>query len=154
MLIVENGGPISPQELAGLTQCSSRQLAREFSETLGVTPREFGQLVRLNNSRQLLRVNATVTDAMYTAGYGSVRAFYERAATKLGMTPRNTRKVHPITPSSGHVRTRRLERCSRSPHHVDSVRCESVPKNSYFQNSGANFTRRSWYKTTKPCQTL
>jgi len=87
MLIVENGGPISPQELAGLTQCSSRQLAREFSETLGVTPREFGQLVRLNNSRQLLRENARVTDAMYTAGYGSVRAFYERAATKLGMTP-------------------------------------------------------------------
>jgi AraC family transcriptional regulator, regulatory protein of adaptative response / methylated-DNA-[protein]-cysteine methyltransferase len=39
------------------------------------------------NARHTLRSSESVTDAIYDAGYGSVRAFYEKASARLGMTP-------------------------------------------------------------------
>ena len=39
------------------------------------------------NARHILRSADSITDAIYDAGYGSVRAFYEKASTRLGMTP-------------------------------------------------------------------
>ncbi len=86
-LIIENGGPIPHPNLAVQTRCSERALRRDFDEVFGITPREYGQLVRMNQSRQLLRGSLTVSDAIFSAGYGSVRAFYEQAAKRLGMTP-------------------------------------------------------------------
>lgn len=86
-LLIENGGPIPTKKLTALTQCSERVLRRDFESAFGITPREYGQLVRMNRSRQLLRDSPTVTDAIFAAGYGSVRAFYEQAAKRLGMTP-------------------------------------------------------------------
>lgn len=85
--IIENGGPIPTTKLAAQIQCSERQLLRDFIEAFAITPREYGQLVRINRSRQLLREQSTVSDVIFAAGYGSVRAFYEQAARRLGMTP-------------------------------------------------------------------
>lgn len=74
-------------ELAQLAGCSARQLHRDFEDVVGVSPRAYGACVRDMNARHLLRTAPSITDAIYDAGYGSVRAFYEKATARLGMTP-------------------------------------------------------------------
>lgn len=74
-------------ELAAVVGCSTRQLQRDFAEQLGISPRQFGQAVRTNRTRASLREADSVLDAVFESGYGSVRAFYEEAAQRLGMTP-------------------------------------------------------------------
>ena len=81
------GGPVAVTALAVAARCSTRQLQRDFGETLGVTPRQFGQAIRTERTRSALRTADSVLDAAFEAGYGSVRGFYEEAARRLGMTP-------------------------------------------------------------------
>ena len=82
-----SGGPIETSVLARLTHCSARQLQRDFADSVGVSPREYGRSVRTMQARVALRDAPTVTDAISSAGYGSVRAFYQEAGRRLGMTP-------------------------------------------------------------------
>ncbi len=82
-----SGGPIDTATLARLAVCSARQLQRDFTGSVGVTPREYGRSVRTTLARVALRSASTVTEAINDAGYGSVRAFYEEAGRRLGMTP-------------------------------------------------------------------
>ena len=81
------GGPLPLAELANFAGCSARQSQRDFDDVLGVSPRQYGSSVRAMNARHTLRSSASITDAIYDAGYGSVRAFYEKASSRLGMTP-------------------------------------------------------------------
>ena len=73
--------------LACRPQCSARQPQRDFTESVRVTPREYGRSVRTILARAALRSASTVTEVINDAGYGSVRAFYEEAGRRLGMTP-------------------------------------------------------------------
>lgn len=82
------GGPLPAADLARLAHCSERQLSRSFRDVLGVTPREYGEAVRTGRARALLREADSVSSAVYEAGYGSSRAFYEEAGQRLGMAPR------------------------------------------------------------------
>ncbi|TNM64410.1 methylated-DNA--[protein]-cysteine S-methyltransferase [Streptomyces sp. NP160] len=85
------GGPLPLEDLASLTGWSTRQLGRRFAEVLGTTPRAYGEALRTQRLRPALREGraggGTVLDAAFAAGYGSVRAFYEQGAARLGMTP-------------------------------------------------------------------
>jgi AraC family transcriptional regulator of adaptative response/methylated-DNA-[protein]-cysteine methyltransferase len=81
------GGPISVTVLADELGCTTRQLQRDFADVLGISPRQFGQAVRTERSRASLRSSGSVLDSIFDAGYGSVRAFYEETARRLGMTP-------------------------------------------------------------------
>ncbi len=77
---------------------SLRALAREaglsvfhtlrlFKAVTGVTPRAYAAACRAERVRTGLLEGRPVTEAMYRAGYGSSRAFYERAGQLLGMSP-------------------------------------------------------------------
>jgi len=81
------GGPLPAATLASALHCSARQLQRDFAEVLGVTPRQFGQALRTDRTRAMLKSSDTVLDAAFASGYGSVRGFYDEAAQRLGMTP-------------------------------------------------------------------
>lgn len=81
------GGPVAVTTLAADAGCTPRQLQRDFAEVLGISPRQYGQAVRTDRSRTSLRSTDSVIDAVFDAGYGSVRAFYEESARRLGMTP-------------------------------------------------------------------
>lgn len=81
------GGPVAVTDLAAGVDCTARQLQRDFAEVLGISPRQYGQAVRTNLTREHLRTSDSVLGAAFDAGYGSVRAFYEEAARRLGMTP-------------------------------------------------------------------
>jgi AraC family transcriptional regulator of adaptative response/methylated-DNA-[protein]-cysteine methyltransferase len=81
------GGPVPVTDLAASLHCSTRQLQRDFAEVLGVTPRQFGQALRTDRTKNALRSSSSVLDAAFASGYGSVRGFYEETARRLGMTP-------------------------------------------------------------------
>lgn len=85
--IRQAGAPVPVGELARAAGCSPRQLQRDFADVLAVSPRQYGQAVRTERTRHALRAADSVLDGAFTAGYGSVRAFYEEAARRLGMTP-------------------------------------------------------------------
>ena len=82
-----SGGPIDTATLTSLAGCGARQLQRDFTGSVGVTPREYGRSVRTTLARIALHSASTVTEAIHDAGYGSARAFYEEAGRCLGMTP-------------------------------------------------------------------
>ena len=81
------GGPVAAPELASAAHCSSRQLHRAFAAVLQVSPLQYGRAVRTGRAREVLRGAGTVTDAVWEAGYGSARGFYEEAGRRLGMAP-------------------------------------------------------------------
>lgn len=83
----EHGGPMRLADLAAVTGCSTRQVQRDFAEVLGTSPQDYGRCVRTDAARIALRDAETVADAIFDAGYGSVRAFYVETARRLGMTP-------------------------------------------------------------------
>jgi AraC family transcriptional regulator of adaptative response/methylated-DNA-[protein]-cysteine methyltransferase len=85
--IRQAGAPVPVTDLARAAGCSPRQLQRDFAEVLRISPRQYGQAVRTERTRHTLRSTGSVLDGAFTAGYGSVRAFYEEAARRLGMTP-------------------------------------------------------------------
>ena len=61
------GGPLPLAELADHTGVSGRQLQRDFDDTLGVSPREYGASVRAMYARHTLRTSPSITDAIYDA---------------------------------------------------------------------------------------
>ena len=85
-------GPISLARLATRLGGSPYHLQRSFKRIVGVSPREYADACRLQKVKQGLRTGARVTDAMVAAGYGSSRGFYEKAASKLAMTPQTYRR--------------------------------------------------------------
>jgi AraC family transcriptional regulator of adaptative response/methylated-DNA-[protein]-cysteine methyltransferase len=54
---------------------------------VGVTPKQYAMQKRLGEVRDRLQTNATVTEAIYEAGFGSSSRFYEDITAKLGMKP-------------------------------------------------------------------
>lgn len=65
---------------------------RIFKAATGITPKAYANALRADRARQQLRQSASVTDAMYGAGFNSSGRFYETAPAILGMTPTAFRK--------------------------------------------------------------
>jgi AraC family transcriptional regulator of adaptative response/methylated-DNA-[protein]-cysteine methyltransferase len=87
------GGPVALSDLA--SEASVRQLQRDFMDVVGISPRQYGQAVRADQARRSLMQQDSVLDAVFASGYGSVRAFYEGAARRLGMSPTEYRAGAP-----------------------------------------------------------
>lgn len=74
-------------ELARAVGLSPSYLQRSFTRLVGSTPRQYAAAVRLERAKAAMRNGSGVTDAVFDAGYGSTRAFYEDATGALGMAP-------------------------------------------------------------------
>jgi len=74
-------------ELAERADLSPYHLHRVFKDVAGVTPRAYAAAHRAKRMRRELDSSATVTEAIYGAGYGSGGRFYEESDQVLGMTP-------------------------------------------------------------------
>ncbi|WP_232628840.1 bifunctional DNA-binding transcriptional regulator/O6-methylguanine-DNA methyltransferase Ada [Methylobacterium sp. Leaf118] len=68
---------------------------RTFKAVTGVTPRAYGAAHRASRAADSLASGASVTDAVYAAGYGAPSRFYAGAAGRLGMAPSAYRKGAP-----------------------------------------------------------
>ncbi len=66
---------------------SERHLRRRFHEIIGVSVGVYARSYKAERARARLRGGASVTSAVFDAGYGSVRAFYDHGAPALGMSP-------------------------------------------------------------------
>ncbi len=78
-------GRVRLKELGRVAGMSPFTVQRRFKEAMGVSPLEYQRALRAGNLRQALKRGATVTDAVYEAGFGSASRAYEGAG--LGMTP-------------------------------------------------------------------
>ncbi len=75
------------KELAAMAGLSTFHFQRSFKAIAGVTPKQYLEACRLTAFKGALRSQGSVTDAVYEAGFGSSSRVYERADTRLGMTP-------------------------------------------------------------------
>ena len=78
--------------LAKSAGLSPHHFLRVFKQVVGVTPREFAAAQRDGRARTELRARATVTEAIYGAGFNSSGRFYEHSTEKLGMQPGEFRR--------------------------------------------------------------
>lgn len=74
-------------ELAQASGMSRFHFQRVFKELTGVTPRAYASAQRGDRARAALANGASVTEALYGAGFNSSGRFYETAPALLGMTP-------------------------------------------------------------------
>jgi AraC family transcriptional regulator, regulatory protein of adaptative response / methylated-DNA-[protein]-cysteine methyltransferase len=80
-------------DLARVVHSSPFTIQRMFTRVLGVIPREYQAQLRASQVRRSLsEAGASVTDAIYQAGYSSSSRFYEQAAENLGMSPTRFRE--------------------------------------------------------------
>ena len=79
--------PLTLDDLSRRAGLSRFHLQRSFKSMVGVTPRQFAEACRLEGLKTELRSRASVTEAIYEAGFGSSSRVYERSGRHLGMTP-------------------------------------------------------------------
>jgi AraC family transcriptional regulator of adaptative response/methylated-DNA-[protein]-cysteine methyltransferase len=74
-------------ELAARAGLSAQYFHRIFRSVTGLTPKDYAAAHRTERVREGLRRSATVTEAIYDAGFNSGGRFYADADGILGMTP-------------------------------------------------------------------
>jgi AraC family transcriptional regulator of adaptative response/methylated-DNA-[protein]-cysteine methyltransferase len=78
--------------LADAAGLSPFHFHRVFKAATGVTPKAYADAVRARRARAALGDAATVTEAIYDAGFNSSGRFYAESTPRLGMTPTRFRK--------------------------------------------------------------
>ena len=78
-------------DLAAAVGLSPYHFHRIFKLALGVTPKAYATAHRAKRVREGLGRSATVTEAIYDAGFNSNGRFYANASEVLGMTPTDFR---------------------------------------------------------------
>jgi AraC family transcriptional regulator, regulatory protein of adaptative response / methylated-DNA-[protein]-cysteine methyltransferase len=90
--LIDTSKPVPKLDtLAKSAGLSAYYFHRLFKKQLGMTPREYAAAQRLMRVTEGLREGATVTAAIYGAGYASSGRFYDGAGA-LGMTPSALRR--------------------------------------------------------------
>lgn len=85
--IEEAEAPPSLAALAKAAGLSPHHFHRVFKAATGLTPIAYARAHRARRLRDALPASATVTEAVYEAGFNSAGRFYEGADDILGMTP-------------------------------------------------------------------
>jgi AraC family transcriptional regulator of adaptative response/methylated-DNA-[protein]-cysteine methyltransferase len=73
--------------LSRVAALSPHHLQRLFKNIVGLSPRKYGEALRLARLKRGLKEGNGVLDALYGAGFGSASRLYEHAPAGLGMTP-------------------------------------------------------------------
>lgn len=83
--------PLRVEELARRAKMTRAHFARAFKAAVGVTPAAYREAARLRRFKAGLKRGNAVAAATYDAGFGSSSRVYERAGSRLGMTPKQYR---------------------------------------------------------------
>lgn len=90
--ILETEEQISLEDLGAELNLSAAHLQKIFKEIIGVSPKKFTEIKRLEKFKEEIKNGGEVTNAMYDAGFNSSSRLYENVAEKLGMTPKTYAK--------------------------------------------------------------
>jgi len=74
-------------DLARQFNLSPHHLQKIFKKTVGITPHQYADELRLKRFKHELKKGTAVTTALYQAGFASSSSVYERSVKRLGMTP-------------------------------------------------------------------
>lgn len=91
-LLDRSAEPLSLDKLAAQVGLSAPYLQRSFRRRFGVSPAEYARAHRFAHFKTALREGANVTDAVYSAGFGSTSRVYEHTDRLLGMPPARYRQ--------------------------------------------------------------
>ncbi|QNQ07827.1 bifunctional DNA-binding transcriptional regulator/O6-methylguanine-DNA methyltransferase Ada [Sphingomonas alpina] len=78
---------VALDDLAAQVGYAPHHFHRLFKRATGVTPAAYARGLRAQRAARALTEEATVTEAIYEAGYSAPSRFYEGGAKRLGMTP-------------------------------------------------------------------
>jgi AraC family transcriptional regulator of adaptative response/methylated-DNA-[protein]-cysteine methyltransferase len=93
-----SGNTVPLTDLARELNIPRLTLLRAFRRIFGVTPSEFARARRMDRFRDSVTSasdSPRITDAIYSAGFGSSSRLYEKTANRLGMKPRALRAGAP-----------------------------------------------------------
>ncbi len=79
-------------DLALQVNMSPYHFHRLFKKIVGVTPRQYASRLRSRRFQDTLKTSPSVTDAIYSAGYGSSASVYDKEQDQLAMTPKIYRR--------------------------------------------------------------
>jgi AraC family transcriptional regulator of adaptative response/methylated-DNA-[protein]-cysteine methyltransferase len=79
--------PLSLAQLAGPSGYSPSHFQRVFARLTGLSPAAYARALREERAREALAEGASVTAAIYDAGFESASRFYDTIDGKLGMAP-------------------------------------------------------------------
>jgi AraC-like DNA-binding protein len=88
--ILRNKGAISIWELSKYTGYTERHIERAFSEGIGLTPKKFGNIVKLHSFLKLLNnkpAQSSITAFCYEAGYADQSHLIKEFRKYTGLTP-------------------------------------------------------------------
>jgi len=91
-VIEQNAAPIKLDDLAARVNLSAYHFHRQFKKTIGVTPRQYAAKIQSQRFHTCLESSPSVTDAIYSAGYGSSGSVYDKRQDRLAMKPGDYRK--------------------------------------------------------------
>jgi len=86
--ILEMEDQISLEDLGAELNLSAAHLQKIFKEIIGVSPKKFAEIKRLEKFKNEIKKGSDVIGAMYESGFGSSSRLYENVSEKLGMTPK------------------------------------------------------------------
>jgi AraC family transcriptional regulator, regulatory protein of adaptative response / methylated-DNA-[protein]-cysteine methyltransferase len=89
---LERDEPVRSEELARELGVSPFYFQRLFKQHTGVTPQAYRRRVLAERARASLASAATVTEAVYHAGYASSSRFYDGIGRELGMRPAEAKR--------------------------------------------------------------
>ena len=79
--------PLALAALAAEAGYSAAHFQRVFARHTGLSPSAYGRALMAERAAQALSAEASVTDAIYAAGYSGPSRFYEANQGRLGMAP-------------------------------------------------------------------
>ena len=85
--IIESREQVTLEDLSAKLDFSPAYLQKTFKEIIGVSPKKYAEIKRLEKFKSELKSGSEVIGAMYESGYGSSSRLYENVSEKLGMTP-------------------------------------------------------------------
>ncbi|KZN30727.1 hypothetical protein N480_25655 [Pseudoalteromonas luteoviolacea S2607] len=75
-------------QLGVIADLSPSRLQRSFKELFGISPKHFQDEIRMRKFKRSLKDGESVTDAIYSSGFGSISRIYGEATRNIGMSPK------------------------------------------------------------------
>ncbi|MCF2860496.1 methylated-DNA--[protein]-cysteine S-methyltransferase [Pseudoalteromonas sp. SMS1] len=78
-------------QLSVIAGYSPSRLQRSFKALFGISPKHFQDEVRMRKFKRSLKNGESVTDAIFSSGFGSISRVYGEATRNIGMSPKTYR---------------------------------------------------------------